>query len=78
MKRISISKRKNKTDINNFLLPLKNDKFDTYRKEYNNIIMSFDEKISQKENELILGETGGGMGFTHKIEQIKNSDKHVN
>lgn len=40
--------------------------------------MSFEEKISQKENELILGETGGGMGFTHKIEQIENFDKHIN
>lgn len=43
-----------------------------------NIIMSFEEKISQKENELILGETGGGMSFTHKIEQIENFDKHIN
>lgn len=43
-----------------------------------NIIMSFEEKISQKENELILGKNGGGMSFTHKIEQIKNFDKHIN
>lgn len=40
-----------------------------------NIIMSYDEKISHKKNEIILGTSGGGMGFIHKIEQIKNLER---
>lgn len=40
-----------------------------------NIIMSYDEKKSYKKNEMIIGTIGGGMGFAHKIEQIKNSEK---
>lgn len=40
-----------------------------------NIIMSYDEKISHKKNEIILGTCGGGMGFIHKIEQIKNLER---
>lgn len=48
------------------------------KKEPSTYPENFEEKISQKENELILGKNGGGMGFAHKIEQIKNFDKHVN
>lgn len=40
-----------------------------------NIIMSYNEKISHKKNEIILGTSGGGMGFIHKIEQIKNLER---